>query len=269
MKIYQVDSFTKEIFKGNPAAVAIMDQPLTGEMMQKIAVEMNLSETAFVKINEDYCDLRWFTPATEVPLCGHATLASAFALWQGGHWPKNKRIEFKTLSGSLFTSLDSSGLITMDFPANYATIAEGFDKTELESAFGFPIKEVLNYPAELILIFESEGAVLSANPDDAIVAKQAKNGVIISALSKGTKYDFVSRYFGPNLGIKEDPVTGFMHTILTPYWANKTGKTSFKAFQASARTGEMQTELKGKRVILKGNAVMVFETEFKLSSTLQ
>lgn len=268
MKIYQVDSFTKEVFKGNPAAVAILNEAISDEMMQKIAVEMNLSETAFVKINEDYCDLRWFTPATEVPLCGHATLASAFALWKGGHWPKDKTIEFKTLSGSLFTSLDSSGLITMDFPANYATTTEGFDKTELESAFGFPIQEVLNYPAELILIFESEEAVLSANPDDAIIAKQAKNGVIVSALSDGGKYDFVSRYFAPNLGIKEDPVTGFMHTILTPYWADKTGKTSFKAFQASARTGEMQTELKGNRVILKGNAVMVFETDFEIPSNL-
>ncbi|MGW8121938.1 PhzF family phenazine biosynthesis protein [Roseivirga echinicomitans] len=264
MKIYQVDSFTKEIFKGNPAAVAIVDIALSDEMMQKIAVEMNLSETAFVKIHDDYCDLRWFTPAAEVPLCGHATLASAFALWHGGHWPSDKMIEFKTLSGSLFTSLDSTGLITMDFPANIATTAEGFDTTELENAFGFPIQEVLHYPAELILIFESEEAVRSANPDDAIIAKQAKNGVIISAQSNGGTYDFVSRYFGPNLGIKEDPVTGFMHTILTPYWAEKTGKTSFKAFQASARTGEMQTELKGNRVILKGNAVMVFETDFIL-----
>jgi len=267
MKIYQVDSFTKEVFKGNPAAVAIMDGPLSGDLMQKIAIEMNLSETAFVKINEDHCDLRWFTPATEVPLCGHATLASAFALWQGGHWPKDKTIEFKTLSGSLFTSLDSSGLITMDFPANYATTAKGFDKTELENTFASPIQEVLNYPAELILIFESEEAVFSANPDDAIIAKQAKNGVIVSAMSEGENYDFVSRYFAPNLGIKEDPVTGFMHTILTPYWADKTGKTIFKAFQASTRTGEMQTELKGNRVILKGNAVMVFETDFELPST--
>ncbi|KYG82878.1 PhzF family phenazine biosynthesis protein [Roseivirga echinicomitans] len=269
MKVYQVDSFTKEIFKGNPAAVAIVDVTLSDEMMQQIAVEMNLSETAFVMISDGYCDLRWFTPATEVPLCGHATLASAFALWQGGHWPKDKTIEFRTLSGSLFTSLDSSGLITMDFPANYATTAEGFDTTQLQNDFGFPIKEVLNYPAELILIFESEEAVLSANPDDAIIAEQAENGVIISALSKGEKYDFVSRYFAPNLGIKEDPVTGFMHTILTPYWAGETGKATFKAFQASARTGEMQTELKGNRVILKGNAVMVFETEFELPSTLQ
>ena len=154
----------------------------------------------------------------------------------------------------------------MDFPANYATTAEGFDTTELESAFGFPIKEVLNYPAELILIFESEEAVLSANPDDAIIAKQAKNGVIVSAQSTGGQYDFVSRYFAPNLGIKEDPVTGFMHTILTPYWAEKMGKNSFKAFQASARTGQMETELNGDRVILKGNAVLVFETDFELPS---
>lgn len=264
MKIYQVDSFTKELFKGNPAAVAIIETDLSSDLMQQIALEMNLSETAFVRVNDGYCDLRWFTPASEVPLCGHATLATAFALWNKGHWDKSKVIEFRTLSGSLFTSLDENGMITMDFPSNLAKPYSGFDKSEMELIFGYPIREVLLYPDELILIFENEEAVLKANPNSEVIAAQAKNGVIISAKGERSGYDFVSRYFAPNLGIKEDPVTGFMHTILTPYWANQTGKSEFHAFQASARTGEMYTVLNGNRVLLKGYAVLVFETEFIL-----
>lgn len=266
MKIYQVDSFTKELFKGNPAAVAIVENELSTDLMRQIALEMNLSETAFVTLHDNYCDLRWFTPASEVPLCGHATLASAFALWEKGHWAKSETIEFRTLSGSLFTSLDHNGMITMDFPSNPAKPNLGFDKAEMELVFGYPIKEVLDYPDELILIFEQEEAVLNANPNSEIIAAQAKNGVIVSAKGEQSGYDFVSRYFAPKLGIKEDPVTGFMHTILTPYWASETGKTEFNAFQASARTGEMQTVLKGDRVLLKGYAIMVFETELSLPS---
>ncbi|MFT6055510.1 MAG: PhzF family phenazine biosynthesis protein [Roseivirga sp.] len=266
MKIYQVDSFTKEIFKGNPAAVAIVDRHLSDELMQQIALEMNLSETAFVTIHDDYCDLRWFTPAIEVPLCGHATLASAFALWQKGHWEKNKTIEFRTLSGSLYIDLESSGLMTMDFPSNKATVNTDYDITTMEEVFGYEIEEVLGYPDELILIFKEEEAVLKANPNSEVISSLAKNGVIVSAKGEKSGYDFVSRYFAPNLGIKEDPVTGFMHTILTPYWAERTGKTEFNAYQASARTGTMQTSLKADRVLLKGNAVMVFETTLILPS---
>jgi predicted PhzF superfamily epimerase YddE/YHI9 len=154
----------------------------------------------------------------------------------------------------------------MDFPANRALVNHEFDKTEMEEIFGNAIEEVLDYPDELILIFKEEKAVLSANPNSEVIANAAKNGVIISAKGEKSGYDFLSRYFAPNLGIKEDPVTGFMHTILTPYWAERTGKSIFNVFQASERTGTMQTELKGNRVLLKGNAVMVFETELTLTS---
>lgn len=264
MRIYQVDSFTTQIFGGNPAAVAIVESDISDHQMQLIAMEMNLSETAFVKLNKGYCDLRWFTPAREVPLCGHATLASAFVLWEKGYWPKNQVIEFRTLSGPLYITLEPKGALVMDFPANYAQVSKQSDFKVFESVFNGTIAEVLDYPNELILIFEEEKTVYSASPNTDFIAKQAKNGVIISALSKKGEHDFVSRYFAPNLGIKEDPVTGFIHTILTPYWAEITGKSSFNAFQASARGGEMQTVLKGNRVLLKGNAVMVFETDFIL-----
>lgn len=263
MKLFQVDSFTKEIFKGNPAAVCIVEDDLNEELMQKIAMEMNLSETAFVKVYDKHCNLRWFTPASEVPLCGHATLATAFVLWSHGFWPKAEQIEFSTLSGSLFTRLEGEKIV-MDFPGTVPQVQANFDKTELEEQLGGLIDEVLTVPNELIVIMSEEADLRKSNPDDAYIARLAKNGVIASARSTGEKYDFVSRYFAPNLGIKEDPVTGFMHTILTPYWGSVMAKNQFKAYQASARGGTLETELRANRVLLKGHAVEVFETELNL-----
>lgn len=263
MKFFQVDSFTKEIFKGNPAAVCIVEDDLDEVFMQKIALEMNLSETAFVKIYKKHCNLRWFTPASEVPLCGHATLATAHILWSHGYWPKEKQIEFSTLSGTLFTRLEGEKIV-MDFPGTHPVSLTDYDKTELEDELGGLVNEVLTVPNELIAIMSDETDLRRSNPDDGFIARQAKNGVIVSARSEKGDYDFVSRYFAPNLGIKEDPVTGFMHTILTPYWSRHLEKTSFRAYQASARGGEMETELRGDRVLLKGHAVEVFETTLKI-----
>lgn len=263
MKLFQVDSFTKEVFKGNPAAVCIVQDDLDEELMQKIALEMNLSETAFVKIYEGHCNLRWFTPASEVPLCGHATLATAHVLWAHGLWPKTEQIEFSTLSGSLFTRLEGEKIV-MDFPATVPEVVTDRDKTELEEELGGLISEILTVPNELIVIMSREADLRSSNPSDAFIAKQAKNGVIVSARSEGEDYDFVSRYFAPNLGIREDPVTGFMHTILTPYWGAVMKKENFSAYQASVRGGELETSLKGDRVLLKGHAVEVFNAELNL-----
>ena len=260
MKLYQLDSFTKEVFKGNPAAVCIVEDDLDEALMQKIATEMNLSETAFVKVYDGHCNLRWFTPAREVPLCGHATLATASVLWEHAYRAKNKKIEFNTLSGSLYTTYEE-GLITMDFPAKVPEANPNIYLPEIEEEFGCSIADVLTVPNELMLVMKSEEELRKLKPDPGFISRLAKNGVMVSALSDGAPYDFVSRYFAPNLGINEDPVTGFMHTILTPYWAEKTGRTSFKAYQASARGGEMQTALKGDRVLLKGYAVEVFETD--------
>lgn len=264
MRLFQIDSFTKEVFKGNPAAVCIVEDDMSEEQMQLIASEMNLSETAFVRVYEQHCNLRWFTPATEVPLCGHATLAAAFVLWEHGYWPREKQIEFNTLSGSLYTRLDQ-GLITMDFPANVPEVDPNVYKPELEEELGVTVQEALTVPTtpgELLLILE-EDELKTLEPDAGFISKQAKNGVMVSARSEG-EFDFISRYFAPNLGISEDPVTGFMHTILTPYWAEKMNKSSFKAYQASERGGEMETELQGDRVLLKGHAVEFFNTEISV-----
>jgi len=262
MKLYQIDSFTQEIFKGNPAAVCIVEDDLPEEQMQLIASEMNLSETAFVKRYNSHCNLRWFTPAQEVPLCGHATLAAAHVLWSHGYWPKEKDIEFNSLSGSLYTRLEGD-LITMDFPATVPNPNPNIYKPELEEELGVTIQEVLTVPNELILIM-GEAELRKLKPDPGFIGRQAKNGVIVSAECEEGDHDFVSRYFAPNLGINEDPVTGFMHTILTPYWAGVMNKHEFYAVQASARGGEMKTELRGERVLLKGHAVEFFETSIKL-----
>jgi len=264
MKLFQIDSFTKELFKGNPAAVCVVDRGLTDLQMQHIAIEMNLSETAFVRIEKESCDLRWFTPAKEVPLCGHATLATAFVLFNEGYWLKERPIVFNTLSGKLIVTLNSDHSLSMDFPGSMPTISNESFSLDLEALFGGKIKEVLTVPNELIVIFESLETLLSTNPDSGAISNLAVNGVIVSAWSDNDEYDFASRYFAPNLGIKEDPVTGFMHTILTPYWSKETSKTTFKAFQASDRTGQLTTEIKGDRVILKGNAIKVFETDFNV-----
>lgn len=259
MKLYQIDSFTQEIFKGNPAAVCIVEDDLSENQMQLIATEMNLSETAFVRQYDKHCNLRWFTPAREVPLCGHATLAAAHVLWSHGYWPKDQAIEFNTLSGSLYTRLEDD-LIIMDFPATVPEVNPNIYKPELEEELGVSILEILTVPGELMLIMKEE-ELRNLNPDPGFIGRQAKNGVMVSAACNEGAYDFVSRYFAPNLGINEDPVTGFMHTILTPYWAQQLSKQEFNAYQASARGGEMKTELKGDRVLLKGHAVEFFETE--------
>lgn len=264
MKLFQIDSFTTELFKGNPAAVCIVDRALTDLQMQQIAIEMNLSETAFVRLGQEACDLRWFTPAKEVPLCGHATLATAFVLFNDGDWLKEKPIVFNTLSGELTVTLNVDQSLSMDFPSLMPVVNQEVSFQDLEHLFGGKVKEVLTVPNELIVIFEDLETVLNTNPDSSVIASLAVNGVIISAWSTSGDYDFASRYFAPNLGIKEDPVTGFMHTILTPYWSEKMNKEDFTAFQASDRTGHMTTQAKGERVILKGSAVKVFETDFNI-----
>ncbi len=260
MKLFQIDAFTKEIFKGNPAAVCILEEERSDAWLQSLAKENNLSETAYVLRKGDRYSLRWFTPAKEVPLCGHATLASSFTLFSEGYHPQDTPILFDTLSGELKVSQDGDAL-KMDFPANYAETFSYDNLARAEEEFKGEIKEVLIYPDEMIFIFKDVNTVLNAAPNMGWISTLATNGVIVSGWLGGDDYDFASRYFAPNLGIPEDPVTGFMHTILTPYWARKKSRNNFKAFQASERTGRLETELRGNRVVLKGNAVKVFETE--------
>jgi len=262
--ILQIDAFASEAFKGNPAAVCLLGEHRPAEWMQNVAAEMNLSETAFLVPRSDGgFDLRWFTPAIEVPLCGHATLASSHALWETGRLAKDKEARFHTLSGWLVANRNGDG-IEMDFPALFA------DQTELPKA----VEEALSITPRAVVIhrrkdgsdgnflveLESESTIRNVKPDFEKLRRAAGVGVIITAPgdSRGdSKYDFVSRYFACYAGIDEDPVTGGAHCMLTPYWAAKLGKTEMSAYQASARGGELSVRLNGDRVILGGNAVTV------------
>lgn len=263
MKLYQIDAFTDVLFQGNPAAVCIVEEELDAELMQQIASEMNLSETAFVRIYADHCNIRWFTPASEVPLCGHATLASSFVLFNEGYWPKDKMLEFDSLSGPLYVTYAKEGL-TLNFPSQMPEALSQDKKDELAEMFGIQLEAALHVPDEMIFIFADEEELKRFDPSEQMVAQLAKNGLITSAWSTQEDIDFISRYFAPNLGIKEDPVTGFMHTILTPYWASQKGRSSFKAYQASKRGGNLGLKLHGDRVMISGQAVKVFETDLNL-----
>ncbi|MBO0857897.1 MAG: PhzF family phenazine biosynthesis protein [Chloracidobacterium sp.] len=257
--ILHIDAFTSEAFKGNPAAVCLLDEPLPAEWMQNVAAEMNLPETAFVAPRQDGgFDLRWFTPAIEVPLCGHATLASAHALWEAGRLAEDKEARFHTLSGWLIASRNGER-IEMDFPALSA------DKAELprsvEEALKIEPQAVFfngrqDAPGKFLVELESESAVRGLKPDFEKLGRAVNAGVIITAAAD-SRYDFVSRYFAGYAGVDEDQVTGSAHCMLAPYWAAKLDKAAMLAYQASARGGEMSVRLNGDRVILEGGALTV------------
>jgi PhzF family phenazine biosynthesis protein len=253
--LFQVDAFSARPFSGNPAAVCLLDGPAESEWMQSVAAEMNLSETAFVVPHGDAFGLRWFTPAVEVPLCGHATLASAHILWESGAVDRAADIEFVTASGTLRASL-ADERIELDFPALATDPPEPL-ASELVAAIGAtPLEARRVVDRENVLVeLESEDAVRALDPAfDAL--RKARVGVIATARGDGA-YDFVSRYFVPHAGIDEDPVTGSAHCALAPYWAEKLGKTDLSAYQASSRGGELEVCVRGDRVLLRGAAVTV------------
>ena len=258
--ILHIDAFTSEAFKGNPAAVCLLDEPRLSEWMQNVAAEMNLSETAFVVPRQDGgFDLRWFTPKIEVPLCGHATLASSHALWETGRLAQDKEARFHTLSGWLIARRDGDR-IEMDFPALLANRAE-LPKTVEEALDIKPLAVVANRRKDgsdgnFLVELESESTVREVKPDFEKLRRAVNVGVIITARGD-SKYDFVSRYFACYAGINEDPVTGAAHCMLTPYWSAKLGKDALSAYQASARGGEVGVKFNGDRVVLGGDAVTV------------
>jgi PhzF family phenazine biosynthesis protein len=258
--IFQIDAFTSKAFKGNPAAVCLLDAPRPAEWMQNVAAEMNLAETAFVVPRQDGgFDLRWFTPAIEVPLCGHATLASSHALWETSRIARDKEARFHTLSGWL-TARHNGDRIEMDFPALPADRAE-LPKAVEEALDIKPLAVVVNRRKDgsdgnFLVELDSESIVRDVRPDFGKLRCAVNAGIIITARGE-SKYDFVSRYFACFAGIDEDPVTGSAHCMLAPYWAAKLGKTEMSAYQASARGGEVDVKLNGDRVILGGNAVTV------------
>jgi PhzF family phenazine biosynthesis protein len=259
--IFQVDAFTKKIFTGNPAAVCILDRLQEDSWMQKLAQEMNLSETAFLYPQDDGYSLRWFTPTTEVPLCGHATLASAHVLWSENYLAKDKTARFHTQSG-LLVAKKQEDWIELDFPV---VVSEKIETPpELSQALGVPIKLVLQNSFGYFLVeVESEGLIREMQPDFSLLKKLPGGKAIVTSLThQGSQYDFVSRFFAPGLGIDEDPVTGSAHCCLASFWRDRLEKNEFLAYQSSNRGGEVKVLYDGgDRVILGGQAVTVFKAE--------
>ncbi|MEW9527334.1 PhzF family phenazine biosynthesis protein [Microbispora sp. NPDC049125] len=262
MRIFTVDSFTDRPFRGNPAGVCLLEAPASDEWMQSVAAEMRHAETAFLLAGEENGpqSLRWFTPAVEVDLCGHATLATAHVLYSLG---ASGRIEFATRSGILATVDGADGLIGMDFPANPPEAAEA--PTGLAAALGVEPVWVGRSRFDLLVEVKSAGVVRSATPDIDRLTDVEARGVIITAAADetpdGTGPDYVSRFFAPRVGVPEDPVTGSAHCVLAPYWSGKLGRDALVGEQLSARGGIVRTTLHGDRVQLAGRAVTVWSGE--------
>ncbi len=251
----QVDAFTDRPFRGNPAAVCITPEPVDEDLMQAIALEMNLSETAYCVPDEaeGTWGLRWFTPKTEVDLCGHATLATAHVL-ATDHGARGEQL-FKTRSGVLRATVDDDGLVSLDFPAD--NVEEVDPPPGLEAAVGFSPLATGRGSTDWLAQAADAGAVRSSCPDLAGIAALGGRALIITARSDRQGYSIVSRVFAPNVGIDEDPVTGSAHTTLATWWAPRLGRSSLRAEQASARGGEVAVELAPPRVHLTGSAVTV------------
>jgi PhzF family phenazine biosynthesis protein len=261
LPLYQVDAFASKVFEGNPAAVCPLDEWLDDELLQQIAEENNLSETAFFVATEDPIRLRWFTPVAEVELCGHATLAAAHVLFTQLNYAKDS-IRFSTRSGELEVTKDAKGyamrfpaakLITVETPA---ILLEALDLNESTISTC-----MVDY--DYMLIFENQHQIENLSPDFSLMQQLDKRGVIVSA--PGDDCDFVSRCFYPKLRINEDPVTGSAHCQLTPYWSNRLGKNTLSAQQLSKRSGTLTCELADDQVVLTGNAVDYLSGSIRIS----
>ncbi|TXK37873.1 PhzF family phenazine biosynthesis protein [Pontibacter qinzhouensis] len=256
LTLYQIDAFTDKVFGGNPAAVCVLDQWLEEEKMQQIAAENNLAETAFVvKTGSDY-SIRWFTPTVEVDLCGHATLAAAFVLFSYHHLTVNA-ITFHSHRSGLLTVEQQGEELTLNFPTD---VLEQVEVPEtLTQAFGVAPEAAFKGKTDYLLLFASEEDIVALHPDLRVLAGVAARGVIVSA--PGKEVDFVSRFFAPQVGVDEDPVTGSAHTTLIPYWSQRLGKQKLTARQLSKRQGELTCEFLGDRVAITGNAVAYLKGE--------
>jgi len=258
IKIFQIDAFTAEPFQGNPAAVCILEEPADEKWMQNVAREMNLSETAFLVPKPRAFDLRWFTPTMEVDLCGHATLASAHALWEGGVLPTDQPACFNTRSGRLVATRRSEW-IELDFPAN--TVETIPPPDGLLAALDVDADFVGWDGTDYLVEVEGEEIIAGLQPDLKALKAFPCRGVIVTSRADSIEYDFVSRFFAPGSGIDEDPVTGSAHCSLGPFWAIRLGKLEMLGYQASSRGGSVRVSLKGDRVLLGGQAVTVFQGE--------
>lgn len=257
--LFQLDAFTNQRFSGNPAAVMPMARFPDDAVMQALAAENNLAETAFLVREGDDYRLRWFTPVTEVPLCGHATLASAAVVMERLE-PGRRSVVFQSKSGPLTVTRTSAGYV-LDFPARPS------EKTHvppgLADALGVEPVDVFVNAFNYMAVLESESIVRQLAPDMAAIARLDRPGVIVTAAGEG-RYDCVSRYFAPAKGIPEDPVTGAAHCMLAPYWAARLGKLELRAYQASMRGGELTCRVVGQRVQLEGQCVFYLEGEAEI-----
>ena len=258
LRISQVDAFTDAAFSGNPAAVCILSNPVDDGWMQAVAMEMNLSETAFLIPNGEVFGLRWFTPALEVNLCGHATLASAHVLWEEGHLSRDQQARFSTRSGILTADLTENG-IELCFPA---VTQEAADAPEgLLGGLGVEAAYVGKNGTGYLVEVASEEILRKMTPDFTRLMSVDATGIIVTSKASTPGLDFVSRFFAPRSGVQEDPVTGSAHCTLGPYWRKQLGKESYTGYQASKRGGIVRLSLVGDRVHLIGNAVTVMRGE--------
>ena len=263
-KFAQIDAFTDTPFAGNPAAVFVLDGPAAAKWMQLVAREMNLAETAFLhRLDESPTDfaLRWFTPAVEVDLCGHATIASSHWLWESGVVPGATSLRFHTRSGVRGARPSAHGWIELDFPATNPK--QTFLDLQVISALGLVDRAIatLRTPFDVMIEVDSAESLRAFAPDMRVVGSLQARGLIVTARSDSEPYDFISRFFAPQSGIDEDPVTGSAHCALGPYWSKKLNKSDLLAFQASPRGGVVRVGMRGERVILGGKAVTVFRGE--------
>jgi PhzF family phenazine biosynthesis protein len=258
IQIYQVDAFTSKPFSGNPAAVCLLTEPKSDDWMQNVAREMNLSETAFLRRQEDGFDLRWFTPTVEVALCGHATLASAHILWESGVLAPGAAARFHTRSGRLGAQR-AGDWIEMDFPATPDQPIS--PPSGLSQALGVELDYAGRNEFDYLVEVSSEEVLRDLAPDFERLKQHTDRGVIVTSRAASPDYDFVSRFFAPAAGIDEDPVTGSAHCTLGPFWSRRLGKDNFTAYQASSRGGVVRVRVSGERVFLGGQAVTLFRGE--------
>jgi len=258
--IFKVDAFASKPFSGNPAGVCILSSRKDKKWMQNIAREMNVSETAFLLKRDDRSyDMRWFTPATEVKLCGHATLASSHILWETGSIEREEEARFHTASGLLIARRIRDNWIELDFPSKPERKASKIPTNLLKALRLNHVKYVGTDGSDYLVEVESEKIVRNLRPNFPLLRSVPCRGVIVTSASPSKPYDFVSRFFAPKVGIDEDPVTGSAHCYLGPYWKKKLGKSEFLAYQASARGGAMRVRVgdDGRRVYLGGKAVTI------------
>lgn len=256
--IYQVDAFTVTPFKGNPAAVCILEKPRSDEWMQNVASEMNLSETAFLTPQGDDYQLRWFTPQTEVDLCGHATLSAAHILFEFGFYEPDETIRFNTKSG-LITATSKKGTIELDMPRRQPVAIPVNE--DIQAVFGPEVIGAADYEGKLLIVELPSGeAVRNFEAEPKVIMQLPYFDLAITTAGEG-KYDFTSRFFSPRSGINEDPVTGMAHCSLGPYWEAKLDKTEFLAYQASSRGGEVWVKTTPQRVFIGGKALTILSAE--------